>query len=143
MTPEQWGPILWTLLHQMADRSCRTDIYPLWNTFLRVTAITIPCQKCQKHMSDYWTKHAFLPKGWVHLQGQDVCAQIRTKISNFHNAVNEQLGKPVLTVEQRYATNIQIEETYRQLTQLWTDAGIAFLEWRRVTRLLLQLIYAT
>jgi hypothetical protein len=141
-SPELWGPRLWRLLHGLADLSNRRDIYPLWNTFLRWTAAVIPCQKCQKHMGEYWSRTAFLPKGWDRMLGEQVRAEIRAKLNAFHNNVNERLGKPVvplapITDMDRLKVYKEMQELFDGLKEEWSAAHI---EWKRTGALLLQLV---
>ena len=140
-SPELWGPRLWRLLHILADMSDRRDIYPLWNTFLKWTAAILPCQKCQKHMSDYWHRVSFLTKGWDRLSGEQVRAEIRGKLHTFHNVVNESLGKPHHPLPpiqtDRHAMGREAQELWEGLREEWSSAH---LEWKRSGTLLLQLV---
>ena len=143
MSPTVWGPRLWRLLHGLADVSDRRDIYPLWNTFLKYTAIVIPCQKCQTHMVEYWSHHTFLPKGWMSMTGSQVRESIRTKLNLFHNSVNLRLGKPEValtpvSVLDRAAWIREMQSLFVGLRNEW---GGAHLEWKRTGALLLQLVY--
>lgn len=94
VSPSIWGPNLWCLLHTLADVSDRRDIFPLWNTFLKATCRMIPCERCQKHMNEYWSTTTFMPRAWAAMSGQQVRETIRQKLWMFHNAVNERLEKP-------------------------------------------------
>jgi hypothetical protein len=130
-------------MHLLADVSDRTDIFPLWNSFLKWTAAVIPCQKCQKHMGEYWTQHVFMPKGWNQLTAAQTRAVIRQKVSDFHNAVNVRLGKPVVPLTplpekgvNREAICLELRDLFRGLKNEWSAAHI---EWKRTTALLLQL----
>ncbi len=143
MAPEVWGPRLWRLFHALADISDRRDIYPLWNTFLKYTALVIPCAKCQKHMAEYWAQHQFLPKGWNQMNGNQVRAEIRQKLHAFHNDVNARLGKtcPALATLQltqdRAAIVAEAQALFDGLREEW---GAAHLEWKRTGALLLSLV---
>ncbi len=141
--PQTWGPRVWRLLHILADLSDRTDIYPLWNSFMRLTAVTLPCQKCQKHMADYWTRHTFMPKGWNRLTAAQVRQEIRGKLHAFHNAVNDHLGKPDVPLpplppaEQRHQLVTEAQAIFEDLKAEW---GAAPLEWKRTGTLLISLV---
>jgi hypothetical protein len=142
VAPEVWGPRLWRLLHGLADVSNRRDIYPLWNTFLRWTTAVIPCQKCQKHMGEYWSHTTFLPKGWNYMTGDQVRADIRAKLNLFHNNVNERLGKPTVSLVSlgdidRPAIYRELQELFDGLREEWSSAH---LEWKRTGAMLLQLV---
>ena len=141
--PEIWGPRLWRFLHGLADLSDRQDIYPLWNSFIKYTAVVIPCQKCQKHMSEYWRQHRFLPTGWEFLRGEQVRTEIREKIHTFHNAVNLRLGKDCLPMEplspslDRGKVVSELQTIFDSLREEW---GGAHIEWKRIGALLLTLV---
>jgi hypothetical protein len=144
VAPEVWGPRLWRLLHGLADLSDRRDVYPLWNTFLKYTSIVIPCQKCQRHMHEYWTVHRFLPKGWERLTGVQVRAEIRESLHTFHNSVNERLGKPSLALvpladQDRGKITQEVQALFEGLRDEW---GGAHIEWKRTGALLLRLVSA-
>lgn len=142
MTPETWGPRVWRLLHGLADLSDRRDIYPLWSTFLKYTAIVLPCQKCQHHMADYWRQHTFMPKGWAAMSGPQVRADVRAKLHAFHNDVNARLGKlcpplTALTDLDRVALGQELQALFDGLRDEW---GGAHIEWKRTGALLLTLV---
>lgn len=142
-SPETWGPRVWRFLHGLADLSDRRDVYPLWNTFLRYTAIVIPCQKCQKHMQEYWSHTRFLPKGWEYLTGEQVRAEIRGRLHTFHNAVNRRLEKPdhpplpALVDMNRHQRLLEIQGIFEGLKEEWSAAHI---EWKRTGALLITLV---
>ena len=140
--PEHWGPRLWRFLHGLADVSDRRDIYPLWNSFLRQTAGVIPCQKCQKHMSEYWSGRVFLPKQWNGYTGEQVRQDIRSKMNAFHNAVNTRLEKPQVPLGplgdvNRVELLHELQALFQGLREEWSSAHI---EWKRTGALLLQLV---
>lgn len=142
-SPEVWGARLWRILHGLADLSDRRDVYPLWNTFLRWTAQVLPCQKCQQHMQDYWSRTTFMPKGWNQLSGPQTREEIRRRLHAFHNAVNRRLGKaewpalgPVATGE-RQALLRDVNRLFDELREEWSGAHI---EWKRTGNLLLSLV---
>lgn len=91
--PEIWGTGAWTLLH------CITATYPLrarpsiqqrYREFLTLLSQTLPCKKCRRHFRTY-------------LRRSPPCLRTRQAFKkwmiDFHNWVNERLGKPILTHE--------------------------------------------
>lgn len=128
----EWGPLLWTILHTMAEWSDRKDIVYRWKRVLELTAVTIPCELCRKHMQDYLRSHSIfirppdtaptaiiyrgrhpprgvVPptiKGWTPAKGMDVKHAIRKGLWKFHNHVNASLSVPELTEEDAYAMYI-------------------------------------
>lgn len=150
--PEVWGPHVWRLLHLLADVSDRRDIFPLWNTFIKHTALTIPCQKCQIHMKEYLTRTTFMPKGWDQMSAVQTRDAIRLRIHTFHNAVNERLGKPqhpelpADPTQHRTEILLEITAVFETVKSVWGRvayiSGPAFLEWKRCAQRLIQIVHA-
>jgi hypothetical protein len=145
MSREVWGPLVWRLFHRIADISDRNDIYLLWNSVLRSTANTLPCELCRHHMSEYWAHVRFIPKNWNELEGPLIRTQIREKIHAFHNAVNQRLGKPNYELAplptDRNAVKAEIQEVYDKLCELWSGIS-GMIEWKRNVLLLIQMVFA-
>ncbi len=141
----EWGPVVWRLLHAIADISSRKDIYLLWSAVLRHTAHVLPCDACRIHMKEYLQTHSFVPKTWITQTGKQNRDQIRVWIHTFHNSVNARLGKPVLPLselsELEFAEAVQvIQEQYRTLIRMWGAQKPLFGEWRRNMDLLIKLV---
>ncbi len=141
----EWGPVVWRLLHAIADISYRKDIYLLWSAVLRCTAHTLPCDACRMHMKLYLQTHPFVPKTWMSQTGKQNRDQIRVWMHTFHNSVNERLGKPVISLselpELGFQDSIQIiQEQYRILMRMWGVQKALFGEWRRNMELLIKLV---
>lgn len=121
----------------MADVSHRKDIYLLWNQVLRNTAATLPCELCRSHMNTYLATHPFVPKNWIHLPVTVIRENIRRWISDFHNSVNQRLGKPVVPLAQLDGDGMDcqgklrtIHETLRTLLETWDSAKVPTHHWR-------------
>ena len=131
------------MMHLMADISDRRDIMLLWNTFLKMTAAAIPCQKCQKHMAEYWGGVRFIPRDWEKLGPEDTRAVIRLRIHEFHNAVNARLGKPTPALAplaehlDRGAICREIRTIFESLKAEWQAV---LPDWKRTTAILTQLM---
>ncbi len=91
-----WGPILWTLLHGLAEKAGQAalpaDEIREWQKFLKATNDMLPCDKCRAHFS------AFL-KANPATQLQTIpYAQVKTWIRSWfytlHNEINVENGKP-------------------------------------------------
>lgn len=95
-----WGPRLWRLFHLLAEVSDRRDITMLWRNFLRTSAALVPCAKCRVHFQEYVRTHRF---GDMTSMGKEMRMLFREQLRAFHNAVNERVGKPIVS-EEEYAT---------------------------------------
>ena len=133
-------------MHLMADISDRRDVLLLWNTFLKLTAIAIPCQKCQKHMHEYWSQVRFIPRDWEKLSAEQTRTVIRSRIHEFHNAVSARLGKPTPALAplaplaaalDRAAICSQIRAIFESLKAEWQAVHV---DWKRSTTVLIQLL---
>lgn len=142
-----WGPLVWNFLQGLATVSDRGDIYHLWNNMLHVTAAILPCDQCRIHMKNYLSTHSFVPKDWMKQTGTENSMQIQKWVHKFHNAVNERLGKPQFAfseIQYIYMTREkcveQVQNIYKQLLMLWSNHKSLLGEWRRVAKMLLQLV---
>jgi Erv1 / Alr family len=56
-----WGPILWTILHGLAQRAGRSilpaDETREWQKFLKCTGEILPCDHCRDHYHQYSIHH--------------------------------------------------------------------------------------
>jgi len=144
MSREVWGPLVWRLLHCLADMSDRNDIYMIWNNVLRTTAVMMPCEMCRMHMIEYWAHVRFLPKQWHDIKGDIVRTQIREKIHAFHNAVNARLGKPLPSLEaprERSLCRTEAQECFKRLCELWMGKE-ALMEWKMAIQSLMNMVFA-
>ncbi len=89
--PAVWGPIAWSLLHSIGNRAGQNvtkklqadeNREALW--LLYHLEFIIPCPECRKHIVDYRKKYG-LPSS---------SKDVGIWIWNFHEAVNQRLGKP-------------------------------------------------
>jgi len=79
-----WGPALWTFLHTAA---ANLDSPEAFAQLLRSLPQTLPCPECRQHVQEFQQLQP--PEAAV----RDVEAASRY-VFDFHNAVNERLGKP-------------------------------------------------
>lgn len=59
----EWGPPLWKMLHWMAECSGRQRSKLLqdqeldsWKRLFTLLAVTLPCEQCKKHYSEYFAR---------------------------------------------------------------------------------------
>ncbi len=121
---EIWGPIVWKLLHTMADLSDRRDIFLLWPQVLNTTAEVLPCDRCSRHMKEYIYHNPLVRKNWPSLTPKEIREAIRTWLFRFHNSVSERLKKstleslPLLPTDRAITEQI-MGETLTELLGLW------------------------
>lgn len=96
----EWGPLLWTCLHGLAERSGKvvTPMYQederrAWLALYKATAEIIPCPACKEHFQEYLKLHPTdelkqIPYARLH-------DWVRDWFWEVHNWVNMTLKKPV------------------------------------------------
>ena len=109
---EEWGPLLWKLLHGLAERAGKliTPVYAeeerhSWSVFFKMTSDIIPCHICKEHFRIYLKEHP------VDAVKKMPTNQIRTYVKHWfwevHEWVNMTLSKPGFPesdLEAAYAT---------------------------------------
>jgi len=100
--PTQWGPVLWTMLHILAEHVGKhgfdldeaRDFDIIINTLYQV----LPCETCQNHSKTYISQNPFEAIKNIKTFGP----YVRTWLLNFHNAVRTQNGQniEITTIEQ-------------------------------------------
>jgi hypothetical protein len=94
-----WGPLLWTAFHALAERS-GAAVIPLyadderrgWAHIFKLTAEIIPCQACREHYKEYLLEHPVITVATMPYAG--LREWLRTWFWEFHESVNARLGKP-------------------------------------------------
>jgi hypothetical protein len=104
-----WGPILWSILHGLAEKSQRnllaSDELREWSKFLKLTGDLLPCEACRVHYHTYTKEHPFTPT--IETYGT-LKVFLKQWFWNLHNEVNVEKGKPVFPYE-------SLEETYKSV----------------------------
>jgi hypothetical protein len=96
-----WGPRVWRLFHLLANISDRRDVISVWRQLLRVSAVTLPCDKCRAHFIAYVRDHPILTiRDPSRTTGPYVRETLKENLRTFHNDVNRRLGKPQISKEQ-------------------------------------------
>ena len=107
----EWGPILWNLLHGLAERAGK-PVTPLfaeeerghWIAFFKLTAEIIPCHICKEHFRIYLHEHPIDVLKTMPLY--EYPAWIKHWFWEVHEWVNMTLSKPPFPEEglsERYA----------------------------------------
>ena len=94
VSPQEWGPQAWELLHGIAERVGRHDrpfmIRDEQNS-LRLTLRNfwslMPCHKCQSHYKSYLQKHP--PELFLQQNGEWLRDSLREWLYKLHEEVNE------------------------------------------------------
>jgi hypothetical protein len=148
MSKEIWGPLVWGIMHKIADVSDRSDVLLLWNTVLKNTAKVLPCEQCQRHMSDYLMNTSFVPKNWSLMTGPQIRSHTRHFLHRFHNSVNGRLKKPMHELPDipntpRTQQIREISQLFESITDKWRSRvtnTAAIKEWRKSVSLMIALV---
>ncbi len=101
----EWGPILWRILHGIAERSGRTSsvlaqgderraLIRIMNSLVKV----IPCPSCKEHYEVYLKEHP-VNKAIMDVPYRDLQAYMKKWFWELHNWVNESLSRPLFPYE--------------------------------------------
>ena len=89
----EWGPILWEILHGLVERLGKTTIVQIlidqrreMITVLRYVESIMPCAVCRKHFHDWRTSH---PLDKLPQKSDEFVVAIRAWLYNLHNEVNQ------------------------------------------------------
>jgi len=95
----EWGPILWSLLHGIAERAGKPvsplyaeDERKIWLQFFKLTSNIIPCHVCKEHFRIYLEQHPV--DALKRMPTNDFSAWIRHWFWEVHEWVNMTLSKP-------------------------------------------------
>ena len=137
-----WGPLVWRILHGLAERSgkqtvvsLQNDERRLWLSMLKIMEQMLPCDTCRSHYAS-WTKTypyasvSTIPYGTL----RDF---IRKWLFDLHNDVNSRTGKEAFLFENLEDMYLQIPITasWKQLEPIINVAislnGISLMPWRK------------
>ena len=136
----EWGPLLWRLLHILAEKAGRQansitqgDEQRAWPLFVKTLAPVIPCPYCREHFQEYLTKNPFtLPISYL-----DWKTYIPMYFYSLHESVNQRLGKPTFpfsSLSETYKDSSQIKDILSRLEKVQERAikmgGVSLLLWR-------------
>lgn len=137
---EEWGPLLWWILHTLAEKAGRQtnpisqgDEQRAWPLFLKELPTALPCPFCREHLQGYVAAHPFAlpqdPYEWK--------TYVPTYLYELHEDVNKRLGKPSFpkeTLSQTYKDTGQFKDVLTRL-QGYADravkmGGLSLFHWR-------------
>lgn len=96
-----WGPVLWKMLHGLAERIGRVVANQLlqdekltWINILSKLPEIIPCDECRQHYKAYLLTTPIT--AMKTLAGPDLALFVRTWLWNLHSNVDARLKKPTV-----------------------------------------------
>lgn len=142
-----WGPILWTILHGLAERAGSAAI-PMdevreWPKLIQATGLMLPCDKCRAHFTEFSKTHP-ITAGVGHsalTQFSNVpYSQIKTSVKTWfwelHNEINQDNNKPVFAYEDLttiYSERINFQDLFWRLEPVIKKAielsGVPLMKW--------------
>lgn len=98
--PDQWGPLMWKLLHLSAEKLGRSTNPILESDTANAIQLIVnglpdilPCPDCQGHARSYLLANKFVTKDLV---GPGLRTYVRNYLFTFHAAVRLRKGQPVM-----------------------------------------------
>jgi hypothetical protein len=101
----EWGPILWSILHGLAEKSGHV-VTPMFEgderralaQLFKALSKTIPCPSCKDHYDSYLKENP-VDTPLKELPYQELNEYVRRWFWELHNWVNESYGKPTFPFE--------------------------------------------
>jgi hypothetical protein len=141
---DQWAPLLWRILHSLAEHSGEI-VSPLfaddekrqWVLFVQMLPNILPCPHCREHAQDYLKTHPFAESVKPISSTKELHTFLVDYFYTFHEAVNTRLGKPsfdktLLTSTYR---GIAIRKELENLHPIQSTAiqlsGLRILDWKK------------
>ena len=138
----EWGPIVWKILHGLAEVSgkqtldtLQSDERRLWVSLLKGVRDMLPCNKCREHYA-FWISSNPIDD-LASIPYTEFGTRIRTWLHILHNNVNTRLGKSEFLHEllPKTYTRINITESWKRLEPVMRLAiqlnGISLNPWRK------------
>lgn len=137
---EEWGPLIWLILHTLAEKAgrqesmiTRGDEIRAWPLFVKTLAPVIPCPYCRDHFKEYLQAHPFeLPMDYYEWKNS-----IPLYFYSLHESVNARLGKPSFPfgdLPSTYKDSSRIKPTLDRLEKILQRAismgGVSLLDWK-------------
>jgi hypothetical protein len=139
---DNWGPVLWAILHALAERSTRVsspmfreDEKRLWPKIINELPKIIPCPSCREHAEVWILLHP--TTAIKSLSDNDLHVWLVNWFYMFHESVNARTGKPPFDPALLYHTygNISILGALNALKPFIEVAirlsGLTLLPWQK------------
>lgn len=139
---DHWGPLLWMVLHALAEHGGKT-VNPLfrpdeirqWPLVIANLPSIIPCPDCREHAAQWIAAH---PIAAIKIVPHDeLYTWLTTYIYDFHESVNQRTGKPSFDKMKLVETykSVRIGAALRALTPFMESAiqlsGLRILSWKK------------
>jgi hypothetical protein len=93
---EEWGPVMWRVLHGLAEKSGnvndpvhKIEEVNVWPRLIKVLTQGLPCDECRDHFNIWLKANPFkLPTNYIQTK-----EYIKKWLFDLHNNVNERNGK--------------------------------------------------
>ncbi len=112
---EDWGPVYWKILHLLGNRIgmigdaiSDTDQARAMEFLVGHLGDVLPCDECQIHAAAYIAAH---PIQWLGLRASVLRGTVSLWLLQFHNAVRERKGQPIMI-----STLAEYEAAYNEET---------------------------
>lgn len=133
----EWGPILWEILHGIAECAGRAvlpdDEVREWQKFVKLTGDILPCDKCRPHYAAYLKLHP--ATHFAKIPYSSLKTSVKTFFWELHNEVNTDNGKPVFSYDDlpaRY-NKVNLQDLFWRLDPVMKKTiqlnGISLLKW--------------
>jgi len=137
---EEWGPLLWLLLHTLAEKAgkqenpiTKGDEMRAWPLFVKELPPAIPCPYCRLHLQEYIKTTPFqLPTDYYEWK-----TYVPLYFYTLHESVNQRLGKPSFPfadLRTTYKDSSRLKATLDRLEGIQQRAikmgGVSLLAWR-------------
>jgi hypothetical protein len=137
---EEWGPLLWRILHTLAEKAglqrdplLQADEIRIWPLFVKTLGPMIPCPYCRDHFNEYIAAHPFLyPTDFSQTNNY-----IRQWFYDFHESVNQRRQKssfPFANLSSTYKNIGILKETLQKFEVLEFKAmklnGVTITAWQ-------------
>jgi hypothetical protein len=95
---EEWGPVIWRVLHGLAEKSGnvidvvnRIEELNIWPRLIKVLTQGLPCEECREHYSEWLKTNPFkLPTNY-----NEVKEYIKRWLFDLHNNINIRNNKDI------------------------------------------------
>ncbi len=114
-----WGPILWTLLHGIAEKA-QAGLYPVeearqWVRFIKQTGEILPCDQCREHYVRYSQTNPLTQ--FTDIPYTLLKTKVKTWFWQLHADIRAEYGKEVLPYDQLTATygSVNLQDMFWRL----------------------------
>ena len=131
-----WGPILWKILHGLAERAgqgiIKADEIREWQKFIKVTGDMLPCDICRGHYATFLKANP--TSQLTSLTPTQTNTWVKSFFWNLHNQVNSSRGLPIYPyADLSIYSTVNFTDLLYQLTPVIKKAitlsGVPYMTW--------------